>query len=70
MGSFLDHPEEVLQEPERGLARADGEVLLHFLALLAAKGRIARALAWKTSRGSESFHDARTEPRMDETVSV
>ena len=32
--------DEMLQEQKRRLARADGEVLLHFLALFAAEGRI------------------------------
>jgi len=36
----LEHFDEVLEEEEGGLAGADGEVLLHFLALLAAEGRI------------------------------
>ena len=38
----LEHLDEVLEEEERGLAGADGEVLLHFLALLAAEGRIGQ----------------------------
>ena len=36
----LEDFDEVLEEEERGLAGADGEVLLHFLALFAAEGRI------------------------------
>ena len=36
----LEDLDEVLEEQERRLAGADGEVLLHFLALLAAEGRI------------------------------
>ena len=48
-GVFDDHPrtaaglenfDEVLKKEERRLAGADGEVLLHFLAFLAAEGRI------------------------------
>ena len=38
----LEHLDEVLEEEEGGLAGADGEVLLHFLALLAAEGRIGQ----------------------------
>ena len=38
--SGLEDFNEVLEEEERGLASADGEVLLHFLALFAAEGRI------------------------------
>ena len=38
--SGLEDFDEVLEEEERGLAGADGEVLLHFLALFAAEGRI------------------------------
>ena len=38
--SGLEDLDEVLEEEERGLAGADGEVLLHFLALFAAEGRI------------------------------
>jgi hypothetical protein len=36
----LEHLDEVLQEQEGRLAGADGEVLLHLLALLAAEGRV------------------------------
>ena len=36
----LEDFDEVLEEEERGLAGADGEVLLHFLALFAAEGRV------------------------------
>jgi len=36
----LEHLDEVLEEQECRLARADGKVLLHFLAFLAAEGRI------------------------------
>ena len=36
----LEDFNEMLEEEERGLAGADGEVLLHFLALFAAEGRI------------------------------
>ena len=38
----LEHLDEVLQEQERRLAGADRKVLLHFLALLAAEGRIGQ----------------------------
>jgi len=38
----LHHPDEMLQEQEGGLAGADREVLLHFLALLAAEGRVGK----------------------------
>jgi hypothetical protein len=38
----LEHLDEVLEEQEGGLAGADGEVLLHLLALLAAEGRIGQ----------------------------
>ena len=38
----LQHLDEVLEEQERRLAGADGEVLLHLLALLAAEGRIGQ----------------------------
>lgn len=38
--SGLEDLDEVLEEEKRGLAGADGEVLLHFLALFAAKRRI------------------------------
>ena len=36
----LENLDEVLEEEEGGLSGADGEVLLHFLALLATEGRI------------------------------
>ena len=36
----LEDFDEVLEEEERGLAGADGEVLLHFLALFATEGRV------------------------------
>ena len=36
----LEDFDEVLKKEERGLAGADGKVLLHFLALFAAEGRI------------------------------
>ena len=38
----LEDLDEVLEEQEGGLAGADGEVLLHLLALLAAEGRIGQ----------------------------
>ena len=38
----LEDLDEVLEEQERRLAGADGEVLLHLLALLAAEGRIGQ----------------------------
>ena len=38
----LEDLDEVLEEQERGLAGADGEVLLHLLAFLAAEGRIGQ----------------------------
>ena len=38
--SRLEDLDEVLEKQERRLPGADGEVLLHFLALLAAEGRI------------------------------
>ncbi len=38
--SSLEDFDEVLEEEERCLAGADGEVLLHFLALFAAEGRV------------------------------
>ncbi len=40
--SGLEDFDEVLEEEEGGLAGADGEVLLHFLALFAAEGRIGQ----------------------------
>jgi hypothetical protein len=36
----LEHLDEVLEKEESSLARADGEILLHFPTLFAAKGRI------------------------------
>jgi hypothetical protein len=38
--SSFEHLDEVLEKQERGFAGADGEVLLHFGAFLAAEGRV------------------------------
>ena len=38
----LEHLDEVLEEQERGLAGADGEILLDLLAFLASEGRIGQ----------------------------